>query len=138
AIRAERLRAPVAAFGSLHVDLRLAGGQAERLLRHLQEQAEGGAGERLAVAAMTDARLLRIGLGFEADGPAMTPAVHFHAAPFSSAAERLWMRPKPATKRASRGTIFQKEKSASSKLMACSGKRASQVVLRFSNPESWF
>jgi len=37
------------------------------------------------------------------------------------------MRPKPATKRASRGTIFQKEKSASSKLIACSGKRASQA-----------
>src|SRR5207237_5527643 len=51
-----------------------------------------------------------------------------------SAAERLWMRPKPATKRASRGVIFQKEKSASSKLIACSGKRASQAS--FGPPES--
>ena len=41
-------------------------------------------------------------------------------ASFSSAAERLWMRPKPAIKRASRGVIFQNEKSASSKLIACS------------------
>src|SRR3990172_10599340 len=46
-----------------------------------------------------------------------------HAA--SSAAERFWMRPKPAMKRASRGRMRQKEKSESSKLMACSGKRAS-------------
>src|SRR5207302_6134318 len=45
----------------------------------------------------------------------------------SSAAERLWMRPKPATKRASRGVIAQNEKSASSKLIACSGKRSSQA-----------
>ena len=41
-------------------------------------------------------------------------------------ADRLWMRPKPATKRASRGVIFQNEKSASSKLIACSGNRSSQ------------
>src|SRR6266481_2887925 len=47
----------------------------------------------------------------------------------SSVADRLWMRPKPATKRASRGVIFQKEKSASWKLIACSGKRASQASL---------
>src|SRR5712691_8457720 len=44
------------------------------------------------------------------------------------AAETLWMRPKPATKRASRGAIFQKEKSASSKLTACCGKRCSQAA----------
>src|SRR5258705_12162287 len=41
----------------------------------------------------------------------------------SSVAEMLWMRPKPATKRASRGVIRQKEKSARVKLIACSGKR---------------
>ena len=46
---------------------------------------------------------------------------------FSSSAERLWMRPKPATKRASRGVMRQNEKSASLKLIACSGKRASQA-----------
>src|SRR5258708_6591206 len=39
------------------------------------------------------------------------------------------MRPKPATKRASRGAMRQKEKSASSKFIACSGNRAAVVGL---------
>src|SRR5258706_422313 len=43
------------------------------------------------------------------------------------------MRPKPATKRASRGAMRQKEKSASSKLIACSGKRDSQAFLSAAN-----
>ena len=40
------------------------------------------------------------------------------------------MRPKPATKRASRGAMRQKEKSASSKLIACSGNVASHAAFR--------
>jgi hypothetical protein len=40
------------------------------------------------------------------------------------------MRPKPAMKRASRGTIFQNEKSASWKLIACSGKRSSHFAFK--------
>src|SRR6185295_18327763 len=40
------------------------------------------------------------------------------------------MRPKPATKRASRGAMRQNEKSASSKLTACSGKRSSHCCFR--------
>ncbi len=40
------------------------------------------------------------------------------------------MRPKPATKRASRGAILQKEKSASSKLIACSGNLAATVAFK--------
>src|SRR6202008_3714195 len=47
----------------------------------------------------------------------------------SSAADGLGILPKPATKRASRVVILQKEKSASSKLIACFGKRSSQACL---------
>src|SRR5688572_29057842 len=53
-----------------------------------------------------------------------------HRAAASSAAERLWILPKPATKRASRGTIFQNEKSASSKLIACSGNLSSHAAFK--------
>src|SRR5712692_8550721 len=62
------------------------------------------------------------------DSQALNEAV---AALTSSCAEMLWMLPKPATKRASRGAMRQKEKSASSKLIACSGKRSSQALFRF-------
>src|SRR3954469_17868127 len=129
ACRAKRLSSAVAALGRLHVDLWLAGGQPKPFLRYLQVEGECRAGERLAVRAVAYARFCRVGVRLEADRAAVTAAMDFHAAPFRSAAERLWMRPKPATKRASRGTIFQNEKSASSKLIACSGKRASHASL---------
>src|SRR6185436_20026755 len=66
AVGAERLRAPVAARGSLHVDLRLAA-QLEARGRDLDVRDIGRAGKVLAVRAVADAGLRRIGLRFVAD-----------------------------------------------------------------------
>src|SRR4030095_16830887 len=79
----------------------------------LRAQGDQG-GPRLLAVAVLDRRLERLEL------------FRFHETCPRSDAERLWIRPKPATKRASRGVICQNEKSASSKLIACSGKRSSQ------------
>src|SRR5262249_28125058 len=79
AARTERLDARIAALGR---GLQIAG----RLSRHPERRAgnrdrdaERGAGAGLAIGAMADRGLLRIGLGFDGDVAAVARAVDFHA-----------------------------------------------------------
>src|SRR5512134_3587443 len=77
AIRAERLRAAIAARGGLYVELGLAA-ELEAFLRHLDERHVGRAGQRLAVGAVADAGLLRVGFGLIAHLAAVAAAFDFH------------------------------------------------------------
>src|SRR2546425_1311545 len=76
ALRAERLRARIAAFRRrLHVDRRLARKQPEARPGNRNVGAEGGPRAGLAVGAMADRRLVRIGLALERDIAAVAAAV---------------------------------------------------------------
>ena len=76
---AKRLHARQAAFRrGLEIDLRRAPAQRERLLRRRHGDAKGGAGEVLAVGAVTDRHARGVDVGFVLDRPAVALAVDLH------------------------------------------------------------
>ena len=78
AIRAEGLRAPVAAFRSLDVNLRRAAEELEGFLRRGNADSVRRAGELLAIRAMAGADFGRIDFRFVAYRPALALAGDFH------------------------------------------------------------
>ena len=87
ATRAEGLQARIAAVGGgLQVE-RWLSGHLERVAGHRDRNAERRAGAGLAIGAVADHDLLRVGLAFDGDGAAMAGAVDFHEmAPFACSA----------------------------------------------------
>src|SRR5712671_174062 len=78
AARAEGLHARIAAVGRrLDVARRLSR-HPERGARHRDRDPEGRTGAGLAIGAVADLRLLRIGLALDGDEPAVAGAVDFH------------------------------------------------------------
>src|SRR6185312_1356114 len=75
AARAEGMAAPGPRIGGLHIGRRLAGEQPERARLGRDGDAEGRAGQGLAVCTATHAGLLGISFGLEADEPAMAAPV---------------------------------------------------------------
>jgi hypothetical protein len=79
--RAKRLWPLVAAFGGLDVDFRFAREQPESIFPREGVHAECRAGERLAVGAIAEQRLVRLDLGFKGDVSSVTTPVDFHLNP---------------------------------------------------------
>src|SRR6516162_4599996 len=78
ALGAERMRPRVPAFSGLDVDLRCSPPQNKGAGQAWHRGAKGGAGEGLAVGAMTDSDLARVDFGLEADLTAMAASGDFH------------------------------------------------------------
>src|SRR6516225_4356437 len=78
AFGAERVRPLVPAFSGLDVDLRCSAPQNEGAGQAWHRGAKGGAGEGLAVGAMTDSDLAWVDFGLEADLTAMAASGDFH------------------------------------------------------------
>src|SRR5581483_9060265 len=75
---AKSLDPRIAALGGrLNVSARLAG-NLQRRARHSDRDAERGAGRSLAIGAMAQIGVIRIGFGFDPDRAAGASAVHFH------------------------------------------------------------
>ena len=87
AMRAERLRSLGTAVGSLHVDRRRSGMQDKRFPRNRHGNTIGSACECLAIGAMTDCHVIRIGEGLEGHRSAVALARNLHDEAF-----REWMR----------------------------------------------
>src|SRR5205085_3735561 len=78
ALRAERMRPLVPAFGSLDVDFRCSAHQNKGAGQARHRGAKGGAGEGLTVGAMADSDLGRVDFGLEADLTAVAASADFH------------------------------------------------------------
>jgi hypothetical protein len=77
---AKGLHPAIAAFRRLYITRRITAQQNEVLGFDGHRSAECGAGQALAIAAMTDTGAARIDFPFPSDRAAMTAAVHSHRA----------------------------------------------------------